>query len=102
MTAHDMYNGWTNWETWNTNLWMTNDEDLYHVARRIVAQYIKGADEVLRDMDTYRAGQALAEWWDEACGPDAQLYIGTPLMDVWNEAQNQVNWEEIVEVLTKD
>lgn len=27
------YNGWKNYETWNVNLWLNNDEGLYNCAR---------------------------------------------------------------------
>lgn len=30
------YNGWTNWDTWAANLWLTNDEGTYHHAQEIV------------------------------------------------------------------
>jgi len=26
------YNGWANWETWSTNLWIANDEQTYNIA----------------------------------------------------------------------
>lgn len=29
-----MYNGWTNYETWNVALWVGNDEGFYRLARR--------------------------------------------------------------------
>lgn len=29
------YQGWTNWDTWNANLWLNNDESSYREARRI-------------------------------------------------------------------
>jgi hypothetical protein len=34
------YNGWTNWETWNTNLWLNNDESTYYEARRICRRLV--------------------------------------------------------------
>ena len=30
----DKYNGWTNWDTWNSYNWLTESEGAYNVARR--------------------------------------------------------------------
>lgn len=29
----EKYNGWTNWDTWNAHLWLSNDEYTYNVLR---------------------------------------------------------------------
>lgn len=29
----ERYNGWTNWDTWNAHLWLSNDEGSYHAMR---------------------------------------------------------------------
>ncbi len=31
------YNGWTNKETWNTALWMGNEESLYKLIHRVLS-----------------------------------------------------------------
>ena len=32
----ETYNGWTNYETWNVNLWLANDEPMYRETLRYV------------------------------------------------------------------
>ena len=39
------YNGWTNYETWLVNLWMSNDEGSYNYWNERAAEIIKGADD---------------------------------------------------------
>ena len=46
------YNGWTNWETWNVNLWLTNDESVNTQTRELLQQeyeYKFQREEALRD-----------------------------------------------------
>ena len=102
MTTDEKYNGWTNWETWNTNLWMTNEEGWYHEARDIVARYVIEADEedaTPRSVDAYAASKALEDWWDETAGPENR---SGPVADAWNATLSEVNWEEIAEGLAEE
>ena len=32
------YHGWTNWHTWNVNLWIDNEYDLYQAKKRFLAR----------------------------------------------------------------
>lgn len=102
----ETYNGWKNWETWNTNLWIANEEGWYNEAREIVARHTEEPEEgetleggAIRTVDIYRAGKDLAEWWDETAGPENR---SGPLADTWNACQSAVDWEEIAEGLAEE
>jgi len=81
------YNGWTNYETWCVNLWLTNEPESDAEARR-TAHTIKHGnwpERRLRDM--------VEELYDLSQSGLAGDLIGSAL--------GEVNWGEIVEALTE-
>jgi len=76
------YNGWTNYETWCVNLWLTNDQETYsHASSLPSASAIK---ELVRD-------------WKHETIPCAGIFA-----DLLESALQSVNWYEIYDNLHKE
>ena len=73
----DGYNGWSNRETWNVNLWITNKESIY----KLIGTIAKGCHSVSELADRME-GFLLIIWKDRT--PDG-------------DSLNPVNWVEIAE-----
>lgn len=43
------YNGWTNYETWNVNLWVSNDEGLYNEKMRVLRRSHEVSAKTVRE-----------------------------------------------------
>lgn len=70
-----MYNGCKNYETWNVQLWIANDEGLYNLARSCsdYAEFVEnmrefGSTETMDNVAWNDSGidlDELKEFWDE-------------------------------------
>ena len=83
------YNGWTNYETWNVNLWLNNDQGTYDFIVELAKQY---AD------DAPMLAQALESFVDEL-QPELEASM---FSDILNAAMREVNWQEIADTLLED
>lgn len=102
MTNDTTYNGYTNYETWNVNLWIDNDQadqefwieratDCMRIANRPVNDTFIGTPD---ERAAYMLSNELKEHFEENM-PEVQ---GT-YADLLTAALGSVNWYEIAENL---
>lgn len=96
MTETSGYNGWKNYETWVTALWIDNDQDSYGFAREIVAEVFGSADI---EYPRVEAADALKSWVDGAFVPDL---AGSLAADLLGHAFQSVDWFEIVDAIRSE
>jgi hypothetical protein len=91
----ETYNGWKNYPTWAVNLWLSNDEGLYHHAREIVRD-AKQSGEDTGTHTTVRVDVAdqLRYWVREDLAPDLGASFAADLLGY---ALDCVDWFEIAD-----
>lgn len=76
------YNGWANWETWNTCLWLDNDYDAYKTCLRAARDFWRS-----NYGQEWKAERDLEAWLKE----NAHYYVGDEV------DFSKVDWSEIVD-----
>jgi len=79
----ESYNGWSNYETWLMNLWLTNDELVYNDLMQII-----------QEIDTV---EEMAEELKFRVMEDMDLNEISIRSDFLTASTRNVNWREIIE-----
>ena len=94
MTEEKGYNGWSNYETWAINVWLTNDESSYDYLMEQVDEAYKSAsatEYATREQTaTYNLSQTL-QLEAEENKPEVSGYYA----DLLNSALGSVDWYEL-------
>jgi hypothetical protein len=90
------YNGWTNFETWLANIWLTNDEGTTQYIEEQLDDLIETA--VLQDRDDSELVEIAAEMLERVI-EEIVLTDGVPAAslasDLLNSAINEINAREL-------
>ena len=81
------YNGWTNYETWIFNLWITNEESDYEYALELAEE----------SENKYGLSKKLEEWAEEMASDALTAYEYTHgfIKDMVNSSVGEVNFYEV-------
>jgi len=96
------YNGWTNYETWCVNLWMSNDQGADEYSREQAQEAYNNAKAERSFTREERATLDLADQlkdFHEEFMPDLGASV---FSDLLGAAMSEVNWYEIAAHLIED
>ena len=100
------YNGWTNYETWNVNLWMSNDKGSYRHYGALAQDAYDNAEAERFFTRLERATLDLSDMLKEEFEQAMDEILGDMSASVWADllgaALSEVNWHEIAEHLIDD
>lgn len=104
MKTENGYNGWSNYETWCVNLWLTNDSGSADWLEETAIEALKDADG---DRDDARdaLAQTLEQLHDDALAdrfPELSRGKGGVFGDLLGAAMSAVDWREIAEAALSD
>lgn len=92
------YNGWKNYETWNVNLWLSNDGSTSEQVTWMIQEgasselYVFVIEDKLKDFVQELAEATVPELFEG----------GNFVLDLFNASLSQVDWQEIVENWASD
>jgi len=99
MSDDKTYNGWTNYETWATNLWIDNDESLQNEAREQTRNARENPEKNVfcpggvREV-RFTLADAIKRWVTDGLLPDLGACLAADLLGA---AVSEVNWLEIAD-----
>ena len=108
MTEDKRYNGWTNYETWAVNLWMSNDQGSYSYSQEIAQEAYDEASagdsyasQTREESATCKLADRIKEDHEEGAHYAMENHSNV-FYDLLNGALSDVNWYEIAEHLIED
>lgn len=88
------YNGWANYPTWNVNLWLSNDEALYHNAVQLVTDWRTSQD----DPPLIQLADDFKTWVRDMAETGEASFVA----DLLGWALDHVDWREIANSWNED
>lgn len=108
MTQNDKsYNGWTNYETWVTALWLDNDEGSQSYWREIAGECKLAAPQASQvEEGIWTIEQAarftLADRLKDEIGEGSPVQEASLYSDLMGAALQEVNWHEVADNFLTD